>query len=415
MKPIKGLGLAVLILALYGFGYTWRDLQGGSLPSAQAVGSLVGVTVPSAPTQPDQQVKQAYQRILTSYYRPVKSADLKYAGMGGLMAALGDPHTMFMEPKLAEDFQTSTSANFVGVGARLMKEEGLGAKAVAVFEDGPAYRAGLRINDVIIAVDGKPVGDIEVDNIVSRIKGIEGTTVRLSVLRGGAGKPLALTIRRAQIIIPTVEGKVLEASKLGYIAISSFSEPTSEQFDTVLTKLEKSPIRGLIIDLRGNPGGLLDSAVELVSRFVGDGKVVVRMKARGDRTSEARTFGGVERNFRYPIVMLMDEDSASAAEIFAGAMRDYQMATLVGEHSYGKASVQTLFPLRDDAFAKVTIARYYLPSTKDISRKVDEDGVYISGGLAPDIKVEVPADEPIEPGKPEKDRVLREAIAFFTK
>jgi carboxyl-terminal processing protease len=197
--------------------------------------------------------------------------------------------------------------------------------------------------------------------------------------------------------------------------MASFSEPTAEQFDTALAKIEKTPIRGLIIDLRGNPGGLLDSAVDLISRFVGPGKVVVRMKARGERTSEARTFGGVERNFKYPIVMLMDEDSASAAEIFAGAMRDYQMATLIGEHSYGKASVQTLFPLRDDAFAKITIARYYLPSTKDISRKVDEDGVYVSGGLAPDIKVDVPVDQAIEVGKPEKDPVLKRALEFFTK
>jgi len=414
VKPLRGLGFAVLIVALYTFGYAWRDLQAGKVPDEKSMRALFGLSVASPPAAPDQQVKQAFQSIQTSYYRTVKPMELKYAGMMGLMASLGDPHTVFLEPRIAEDFQTNTTANFVGVGARLSKEEGLGAKAVAVFEDGPAYRAGFRVNDVVIAVDGKPVGDLPIDEIVSQIKGVEGTTVELSVLRGGSGKPLTLKIRRAQITIPTVEAKVFEKERIGYLNVTAFSEPTAEQFDRGMEKVLKSPIRGLIIDMRGNPGGLLDAAVDLLSRFAEANKVVVKMRARGEAESVARTYGGVNRQFRYPIAILIDEDSASAAEIFAGAMRDYQLATLVGEHTYGKSSVQQLFPLRDSAFAKITVARYFLPGGEDIARKVDPDGVYLKGGLQPDVKVEVPLDQVIEPGQPDKDPMLKRAIEILS-
>jgi len=412
MKPLKVISFVLVILALYAFGFSWRDLQRGQLPSLATLAAAAGQRAAKLGGSPAQLVKDNYSRILADYDRPLKATDLKYAAMAGAVGSLGDPHTVFMEPRTAEDFQQSTTANFVGVGARLSADP-LGAKAVAVFDDGPAHAAGIRPNDVVTAVDGKPSAGVDVDKIVSQIKGPEGTIVKLTVLKKDTGKPITVSIKRAQIIIPTVEGKFLAEQKVGYMTIGQFSEPTAQQFDRQLSKLEQQPMRGLVIDVRGNPGGLLESAVDLVSRFAGPGKTVVKMKARDQRDAVAKTYGGVEHTFRYPVYVLMNSDSASAAEIFAGCLRDYQLATLVGEHSYGKASVQQLFEFRDRSFAKITIARYFLPSGEDISRKVDADGVYLSGGIAADEKVEVSPDLEVEYGDPLKDPVLKRAIELI--
>lgn len=188
-----------------------------------------------------------------------------------------------------------------------------------------------------------------------------------------------------------------------------FSEPTADQFAKAVEKLEKAGIKGLILDLRGNPGGLLESATEILSYFADD-KPVVTMRMRSGRVAKETTYTGLKRNWRYPVITLVNETSASAAEIMAGVMKGYGLTTLVGEHTYGKASVQTVFPLRDGSGAKVTIARYYLPNGDDISRKVDEDGMYLSGGLKVDVEVKL-QDEPTPIiGDPKTDNQLRKAI-----
>ena len=180
--------------------------------------------------------------------------------------------------------------------------------------------------------------------------------------------------------------------------------------DEELAKLEKNPLKGLIIDVRGNPGGLLDSASEMLSRFA-ENKIVCKMRMRGAKEEVVYTYPGFVKDFGYPVVVLVDENSASAAEIFAGALKDYRLATLVGDHTYGKASVQNVFELKDEASAKITIARYYLPFNGDISRKVDSDGQYISGGLEPDVLVEIDDSElGLEFGNPDKDPQLMKAI-----
>ena len=299
------------------------------------------------------------------------------------------------------------------MGARLSADP-LGAKAVTVFEDGPAYKSGLRASDIIAGVDGQKVAGKAIDGIVKLIKGPEGTMVKLTVVRATSPRPLEITIRRARIITPTVEGKYLADDKVGYLAVSIFSEPTADQFDATLAKLEKNPMRGLVIDMRGNPGGLLQTAVEMLSRYVENSTVVTmkfRAEADGTRPEEVtRTPAGLLHRYAYPIVILTDENSASAAEIFSGCMRDYGKAKLVGEHSYGKASVQNLFPLPDGSSAKITIAKYLLPKSGDIGRKVDEDGTYISGGLKPDVFVDPDYDLGFELGDPKKDNQLAKAI-----
>ena len=405
------MGFGILVLACGSFGFAWRDIQVGKLPSRRAVGSLAGVQT-TANLGPEQVFKQAYNQIRDSYYRPIKAEELKFAAMQGLMASLGDPHTMFLPPRAAEAFSEDTRANFSGIGARLQADP-LGAVVVSVFEEGPANTAGMKAGDTIAAVDGKVVAGKAIDDIVSKIKGPEGTSVVLRLLRKGQNQPLELKIRRARVVTPTVESKFFESSQVGYVAVAQFSEPTAQQFDRAIAKLEKHTLKGLVIDLRGNPGGLLETAAEMLSRF-GENKVVVKMRERGGQEEVVRTFSGFLHDFNYPIAVLINEDSASAAEIFSGCLRDYGKAKLIGQHSYGKASVQNVFQLVDRSSAKVTIAKYFLPSSGFIGRKVDEDGVYISGGLLPDIDVPLDMDKDPQAGDPKSDNQLARAIDFLT-
>ena len=411
-KLIKAFAFGVALVACFGFGFSWRDLRHGERPDKTALALLFASFSSEPPQSADQIFKDQYNKILADYERPIKPRDLKYAGIEGMMASLGDPHTMFLEPTDAEQFSAETQANIVGIGARL-QEDPLGAKATRVFDNGPAYANGMRDGDVITTVNGKSIAGQKLEDVVKSIKGEKGTTVKLLVVRGSSPEPLPMTIKRARVIIPTVDSKYLDKSGVGYVTVESFSEPTAEQFDDELGKLEKHPLKGLIIDLRGNPGGLLESAREMLSRFV-ENKLVVKMKFRDGSEEVAKTYPGLVHSFNYPVVLLVNEDSASAAEIFSGALRDYRLATLVGEHTYGKASVQNVFALKDGSSAKVTIARYYLPSGADIGRKLDDYGQYKSGGLEPDIKVDIdPMNQGVIIGNPVKDPQLAKAVDFI--
>ncbi len=409
MKSVlKGLGFVALLLGLFAFGFTWRDLQAGRLPQGHSMATLLGVGADGRNLSITEQFEQTYRKIATDYYKPVDGKKLKYAALEGLMASLGDPHTMFMEPKDAQEFALETKANFVGVGARLSPDP-LGAKVVVVFDDGPAARVGIKAGDTITAVDDKSAVGKAIDDIVSTIRGKEGTPVTLTILRKDSSKPLVFNCKRARIITPTVESRVIEGTQFGYLSVSQFAEPTTDQFDANLDKLEKQQIKGLVIDLRGNPGGLLETAKDMLSRFV-ENKVVVKMKGRGGQEEVLNTESGMARKWSYPITILLNDDSASAAEIFSGVLQDYGKATLVGDHSYGKASVQNVHPLIDNASVKLTIARYFLPSGRDIGRKVDEDGVYVSGGLAPDVKATIDPNDDIIFGDVKSDTQLQKAI-----
>lgn len=417
---LRGSALTLSLAACFGFGFYYKDVANGTTPGTRPINTLLGVQTTSPALSAEAAFRENYARILNNYPRKIDAKELKYSGMEGLVGALGDPHTNFFQPALAKLFKEETQANFFGVGAKL-QDDPLGARVATVFEDGPAYRAGLRSGDTITAVDGNSVSGKATDAIVTKVKGPEGTIVRLTVIRPGAEKPLEISIKRARIIAPTVEGKYLKDSGVGYLAISMFSEPTAMQFDAELEKLERNRLKGLVIDLRGNPGGLLSTAAELIGRWVED-ETVVKMVFRQEGTSEPateeqRTVGGTVHNWTYPVVVLMNEESASASEILAGCLRDYGKAKLIGEHSYGKASVQNLFNLRDGASAKVTIAKYLLPKSGDIGRKLDAEGEYVSGGLKPDIEVKaiLDGDVPFEFGDPVKDNQLARAIEEVLK
>lgn len=421
MKPLlRGSALVLSLAACFGFGFFYRDVASGTVPGTRPINTLLGVQMTSPALSAEAAFRENYARILNNFPRKLDAKELKYSGMEGLVGALGDPHTNFFQPEITKAFREETEARFFGVGAKL-QEDPLGARVATVFEDGPAYRAGLRSGDTITAVDGLAVSGKATDFIVTKVKGAEGTVVKLTIVRPKVDKPLEIAITRARIVAPTVEGKFLQASGVGYLAISGFAEPTAMQFDAELEKLERNKLKGLVIDLRGNPGGLLSTAAELIGRWVDDElvvKMVFRKPSDGEPAiEESRTTSGTVHDWKYPVVVLMNEESASASEIMAGCLRDYGKAKLIGEHSYGKASVQNLFPLRDGASAKVTIAKYLLPKGGDIGRKLDAEGQYVSGGLKPDIEVKPDYDsaEAFEFADPVKDNQLARAIEELLK
>ena len=410
MKTVlKICAFAVAVIACFGFGFSWRDIRAHKPITLDTFARATSVRQDAV--TPEKVFKDAYSNILANYYRPLVPKNLTYAGISGMMASLGDPHTLFLPPVAAKQFDSDTQGQFVGIGAQLDRDP-LGARVAAVFDDGPAYAAGLRAGDIITSVDGKSVAGTAVMDIVQKIRGQEGTIVKLGILKSKAEHPIVIPIKRKKINTPTVVQKYLESDQIGYMTIRQFAEPTTIQFDSALDKLSEHPLKGLVIDLRDNPGGLLETDVEMLSRFV-ENKVVVKIKSREGSEETPRTMSGMTRKFPYPIALLVNEDTASAAEIFSGALRDYKLGVLIGNHTYGKASVQNIWHLRDDSSAKITIGRYFLPGGDDIGRKVDEDGVYVSGGMEPAVKVELdPDDTTIELGNAKSDTQLQKAIDY---
>lgn len=408
MKTATTLSVVLVGTALsFALGFSLRDLASLRPPSQTAFARLVGLE-PRPSQTPTEMFGENYRRILASAYDPIPAERLKYRAMEGLFASLGDPHTNFLEPVAAEGLKLETRGDFVGIGARLSPDP-IGARIVTVFRGSPAERAGLKPGDTVVGVDGRDSAGDEVTEVVERIRGKAGTPVRLSILRPGEGKPFQVSIVRAVVAIPTAEGRMLPGTKFAYLAVSQFAETTPIQFYSALESLIAQKPEGLVIDMRGNPGGLLPAVAEMLGAFL-DGKEVVTMRRRLGIKQTAVTPRGKTLPMPFPVAVLVNEDSASAAEIFAGVLQDYQHATIVGEHTYGKASVQTVFALADQSSAKVTMARYYLPSGRNIERKVDEDGQYVSGGLKPDVLA--PLDLTADPvmGEPGKDSQLDAAL-----
>lgn len=410
MKSLKWVVLTVLgCLALFAFGFSIRDFENSRLPTLTEVKSLVGQ---GSPAQASDEVQTTYSLIRSSYVKPVNLKTLKYAALSGMVASLGDPHTVFMPPKDLKSFDATTSANFFGIGCSLMSDP-RGVKIEQVFDDGAAAQVGIKAGDIVTAVNGKSIQGVSSQKVVDQIRGPEGSTVKLSILPQGHPPVKIVTPTRHRVFVPTVQSHYFAAQQIGYLAVATFSEPTAQQFDTELTKLRAHPLKGLIIDMRANPGGLLEIACQMVGRFVSD-KIVVTMQGRDSLPKAAKSPSGEVLSLHVPIAILIDQNTASAAEIFSGAMHDYGKATLIGTHSYGKASVQNLFSLIDGAGLKVTIAKYSLPFTPDIGKKVDADGNYVSGGLHPDIYVKMPVNASPKPYDPKTDPQLAAAIKFLT-
>ena len=390
-------GFAPLLVTLaFLAGFFYSDLRTGgvrrALYAAQTVPQKVNLAL-----QLEQGAQQGYlwpvelywdvlSRLRSHYYQQVNEKQLTYAAIRGMLASLHDPYTRFMDPTEYRSMQEDTRGDFFGIGAQLQEKEG----QIVIYrpiEGSPADKAGIKAGDVIVEVDRKPVAGMRVDDVVKKIRGPRGTKVELTIRRKGEAKLLQISIVRDLITSPVVYS-YMEDEKLGIgrIRLEQFNEKCDQLLVQKVRELEAKGLRALILDLRYNPGGLLNVAVDVASRFIDNGVVVLIQEKNGRIT---KLYAERGRAFKpYPLVVLVNEWSASASEIVAGAIRDNKRGVIIGETTFGKGLVQTIFQLQDSSAVAITTAKYLTPSGYDLNRKVDPDGNEIRrGGIQPDIVV----------------------------
>lgn len=330
-----------------------------------------------------------------NYVEEVENEELIEGAISGMLRTL-DPHSSYLDPDAYKELQVETKGSFGGIGIEITIRDGV-LTVVSPLEGTPAYELGIQAGDQILRVDGEPTKEMTLMEAVKKMRGPKGTKVVLTIMREGFTKPEDFVITRATIAIKSVRTKNLEPG-YGYVRLSQFQSSTARDLRKALAKLEKEnqPLKGLVLDLRNNPGGLLDQAVKVSDEFLRDGLIVYtggRLKSQ-DMRFEAHVN---TRPHPYPVVVLVNEGSASAAEIVAGALQDHKRAVVVGVKTFGKGSVQTVMPLRNGAALRLTTAIYYTPNGRSIQAK----------GIEPDIVVqrELPSRMGVEGGRP---RAIRE-------
>ncbi len=311
------------------------------------------------------------QFIQARYVNPPNTTALIDGAIDGMVASLGDPHSIYMPPTMFQELRAHTEGSFGGIGVTMGFKDNI-VKIISVLEGTPGEAAGLRAGDEIIAVDGVPTSELRSEEVALRIRGEAGTQVVLRILRDGREEEY--TITRDIIQVASVRGTMVDGTTIGYIRIGSFAEHTGEEFTSEMNRLAGEGMTALIIDLRENPGGLITSCVAVAEQVVPAGTIVSVIDRDGDE--EVYTSSLSAR--KYPIAVLIDENSASASEILAGALQDTGAATIIGTTSYGKGSVQAVLPLFHEDGLKLTIAKYVTPNGRSI------DGT----GITPDIVVE---------------------------
>lgn len=356
-------------------------------------------TVTAKQEQAEKKTKAKFkniQKMIDTYYLysdEVKEEALEEAVYDGFLSALNDPYTVYYNEEETKEIRESTTGEYFGIGAGMTQNLQTGEITVTnVYKDSPAEEAGLLTGDVLYQVDDHKIQDQDLSEIVSWIKGEEGSEVELYVYRGEERKLHTLTAVRAKIQTQTVEYEQKEEN-IGYIRIQEFENVTYEQFKSALETLESQGMQGLVIDLRNNPGGNLDTVVEMLRQILPEGRIV-SIKDKYGKEDVYDCDG--KHEFRKPLAVLVNGASASAAEIFAGAVKDHGLGTLVGTTTYGKGIVQDLFSFDDDTMLKVTTAEYFTPSGENIHKK----------GIRPDVEIEYVYDEE----NPSYDNQLQKAL-----
>ncbi|MBF0509326.1 MAG: S41 family peptidase [Deltaproteobacteria bacterium] len=304
---------------------------------------------------------------------------LIYGAIKGMVATL-DPHSSFLSPEEYKELTIETKGSFSGIGIEITLKDGV-LTVVSPIEDTPAFQAGLKAGDRIIKINGKLTKNMSLMDAVRGIRGVKGSTVTLSILREGANKLKDYVIAREVIPIKSVKFETLEPGYV-YVRVSTFQDTTHQDLVRALKTLQESnkPIKGLVLDMRNNPGGLLDQAVKVTNEFLESGLIVYTMGR--NKTQDLKFFAHPNDHYQdYPIIALVNEGSASASEIVAGALQDHKRAVILGSQTFGKGSVQTIIPLEDGSALRLTTAKYYTPNGRDIQAK----------GITPDIVVETAA------------------------
>ncbi len=341
---------------------------------------------------------EVLEKIKQEYVDEIDQADVMDSAINGVLQSL-DPYSAYMSPELFKSMQTESKGEFGGLGIEIGMEAGV-VKVIAPIADTPAEKAGIKAGDYIVRINKEQVQGKTLMEAVKLMRGPVGSSIDLTIRRRDIKKPLTFKIQRQIIEVKSVDSKILGNQKnIGYIRLKSFNENSDRQFIKKIKSYEKQKLIGYIVDLRNNPGGLLSQAIAITDFFLEKGEIV---STKGRKISETRKFfakagDGIKGK---PVIVLINNGSASASEIFAGALKDHKRAIILGENSYGKGSVQSIIPLRNGGGIRLTISKYYLPSGKSISEV----------GVSPDITVKEQNEFKLDT---DDDNQLKYAIKLF--
>ncbi|MBI1386127.1 MAG: PDZ domain-containing protein [Rhizobiales bacterium] len=341
---------------------------------------------------------EVFERVRADYVEKPVDSELVENAINGMLSAL-DPHSAYLNPKHFRDMQVQTRGEFGGLGIEVTMENGV-VKVVAPIEGTPAEAAGILANDLITHLDDENIQGLTLEQAVEKMRGPRNSIIKLTVLRKGNEEPLFISIKRDIIRINPVRGN-LEGTDVGYIRITTFNERTNEMLTSAIARLKKEAggaLQGFIIDLRNNPGGLLDQAIAVSDTFLEKGAIVLTRGRNKDETQRSNAQPG-DLTEGKKLVILINGGSASASEIVAGALQDHQRATVIGTRSFGKGSVQTIIPLGPNGAIRLTTARYYTPSGRSIQAK----------GIVPTVRVEQPLPEEMQTTAANQQRPRGEA------
>ncbi|MFQ5692609.1 MAG: S41 family peptidase [Nitrospinota bacterium] len=335
---------------------------------------------------------EVLSHVRDSYVEPVKGRELVYGAIRGMLSTL-DPHTSFLSPDVYREMRVETRGKFGGLGIEIAIRDGV-LTVISPIDGTPAQRAGIQAGDCIIRVEGESTKDMSLMDAVKKMRGKPGTKITISVMRKNWKSPRDFTLVREAIRIHSVSHRMLDDG-VGYLRVRTFSQETGKEVSKGLAALGGNALKGLVLDLRNNPGGLLQEAVAVVDQFVGEGSLIVYTKGRKADQNMRFHSHGKGAQFKAPLVVLVNAGSASASEIVAGALQDLGRAVILGTQTFGKGSVQTIISLGDGSGLKLTTGRYYTPNGRQIQGR----------GITPDIEV-----EPTPPPKPNRQarRRLRE-------
>lgn len=348
------------------FSFTKKECLLWCVSVVSGAVSLSGAALLAATDDPAALVRLigTYHLIHGEYFRPVSDTELLDGASAGMVHALGDPYSTLITGDSYDDFMTQTSGEYGGIGVVIGMDQENALRVLAVFPDSPAKQAGIQPGDVVTAIDGKPAGDGTIDDAAEHIRGKAGTEVHVTVMRNGG--EMRFSVTRSNITMPTVEGHMAEGD-IGYIHIYSFASHTADEFRKTYETLAAQGMKKMIIDLRMNPGGMIDSVTAVADQILTAGTVVSYQVKSGE--TENFQIKGIEKPL--PMVVLIDKDSASASEILAGAVQDKKEGIIMGERSFGKGTVQVVHPVAEREVLKISVAQYLTAS----GRKIDKVGI----------------------------------------
>lgn len=347
-------------------------------------------------SETEKKLRQLEQLIDEEYLGEVSGKEMQSGIYEGYVSGLGDPYSVYYDEEATKSFMEAASGEYDGIGAVMSQNRDTGIITISqVYENSPAQKAGLKDGDTLYKVEGKEVTGRDLNEVVGDIRGEHGTEVELTVLRGNSSGELTVTAVRETIEYPTVEERMLE-NNLGYLRILEFDDVTYDQYMEAFQKLEAQGMEGMVVDLRNNPGGGLGTVCSILDEILPEGMIVYMEDKNGERQEK---HSDEEHKLAIPMVVLVNGYSASASEIFAGAVQDYGIGEIVGTKTYGKGVVQQIFDLKDGTCVKLTISEYFTPKGRSINGK----------GITPDVEVAYEADEE----NPEADNQLDKAVSVL--